>query len=383
MQVDQPAETQPKRRPMCQQCNCAEFKYKCPACEARTCSLACSKQHKQKTGCTGIRDKTKFVPRKEYDENTMMSDYTFLQDMSREQTNTKRDRTKAERRIKGGIVKYRHMTRMAKARRKVGIITMSPGLKRHDSNRTNWNAKRGCLFFTLDLIWVLDREGRDGGPQVIKLVDHGFPDEFGLHSLLDVYTATSSGPGDDTGKPAPKVRIVSPTGQEFNFGSHASRHEVETLRELLLPHMESDSEGAAKRLVWLLKVPIMSGKMPTYRRVDPGMPLHTQLANQSVLEYPTIYVYSRMPEVSLDGYPVTILPPITEDPAYQVVDLQQRKQLHMQESAHKDRETSGNNGGDEDYVECCENEKRHRPPIARLEDNPEDSKCDDTAAPPS
>ena len=36
----------------CTVCQEAQWKYKCPGCEARTCSLACSKQHKTADGAS-------------------------------------------------------------------------------------------------------------------------------------------------------------------------------------------------------------------------------------------------------------------------------------------------------------------------------------------
>src|ERR1700689_5122991 len=57
--------------------------YTCPRCSIRTCSLPCSTTHKTRTGCSGVRDKTKFVPMNRYTYGTMMDDYVFLEDMSR------------------------------------------------------------------------------------------------------------------------------------------------------------------------------------------------------------------------------------------------------------------------------------------------------------
>merc|ERR1711971_383322 len=48
-------------------CGKNDAKYRCPKCETVSCSLACSKVHKKlKNSCDGIRDKTKFVPIKNF-----------------------------------------------------------------------------------------------------------------------------------------------------------------------------------------------------------------------------------------------------------------------------------------------------------------------------
>ena len=57
--------------------------YTCPRCATRTCSLPCSTAHKTRTGCSGVREKAKFVPINRYTCGTMMDDYVFLEDMSR------------------------------------------------------------------------------------------------------------------------------------------------------------------------------------------------------------------------------------------------------------------------------------------------------------
>jgi hypothetical protein len=57
--------------------------YTCPRCETRTCSQPCSTAHKTRMGCSGVREKAKFVPMNRYTCGTMMDDYVFLEDMSR------------------------------------------------------------------------------------------------------------------------------------------------------------------------------------------------------------------------------------------------------------------------------------------------------------
>ena len=44
----------PPKEP-CQMCNSNDFKYKCPKCLTKTCSLQCSKDHKVKYNCDGVK----------------------------------------------------------------------------------------------------------------------------------------------------------------------------------------------------------------------------------------------------------------------------------------------------------------------------------------
>jgi hypothetical protein len=45
----------------CEGCG-AESKYRCPRCDWRSCGIACVRRHKEETGCSGLRDRTAFVP---------------------------------------------------------------------------------------------------------------------------------------------------------------------------------------------------------------------------------------------------------------------------------------------------------------------------------
>ncbi|KAF9430914.1 Box C/D snoRNA protein 1 [Entomortierella beljakovae] len=80
----------------CEVCGVHIAKYKCPGCFCQTCSLACSKQHKLDTTCSGVRSKTHFVERKQYSENDMMSDYNFLEEVGRTVDNAARENMKRD-----------------------------------------------------------------------------------------------------------------------------------------------------------------------------------------------------------------------------------------------------------------------------------------------
>ncbi|SJL02270.1 uncharacterized protein ARMOST_05596 [Armillaria ostoyae] len=68
---------------ICPVCNAKPTKYTCPGCETPTCSLPCSKAHKERTRCTGQRNKVKYIPMNRYGWGEMMSDYTYLEDVGR------------------------------------------------------------------------------------------------------------------------------------------------------------------------------------------------------------------------------------------------------------------------------------------------------------
>ncbi|CAB9503914.1 Box C/D snoRNA protein 1 [Seminavis robusta] len=66
---------------LCQECDSESFRYQCPRCSHRTCSLQCCVAHKHRTGCNGKRDRTKFLRVAHMDDGTLNSDYHFLEDV--------------------------------------------------------------------------------------------------------------------------------------------------------------------------------------------------------------------------------------------------------------------------------------------------------------
>lgn len=57
----------------CAICGLSDARYRCPGCHMQTCSVSCVKQHKQISGCTGQRDKTNYVPIREFTETHLLS----------------------------------------------------------------------------------------------------------------------------------------------------------------------------------------------------------------------------------------------------------------------------------------------------------------------
>ncbi|KAJ1910898.1 Box C/D snoRNA accumulation [Mycoemilia scoparia] len=351
MSEDTPASAAGSKR-ICQQCQETQFKYKCPACEIRTCSLQCANAHKEATGCTGKRDKTVFVPRKEYNANNMYSDFGFLQELSQEQNNANRDRKKTEKEAKSGMINHRHMVRMAKSKRDITVITMSPNLKRHKVNRSNWNQKKRELYWSLELVWMLENFSP------IKTIEHAFLDTCCLGDLFRVYkdqaqatateTATDAVDKDEENEQKTTPMTTTTTtilkgenDRQYRFKSSIDKSSMEAivgqLKSLGLDQGNIDDAG---KLVWLHKVLLQSAKTPTYRIIDPLQPLYTQLRFQTVLEHPSIEIHSKIPKISLDGNPITILPMITEDPAFKKLEPENEESINQSVETNNEQNTN-------------------------------------------
>ncbi|TKR86584.1 hypothetical protein L596_011151 [Steinernema carpocapsae] len=67
---------------LCEQCQEVPFKYRCPKCAMKTCSLDCSKQHKIDKECDGARLPYATVKRLvEFDDTTSIRDQQFFADI--------------------------------------------------------------------------------------------------------------------------------------------------------------------------------------------------------------------------------------------------------------------------------------------------------------
>ncbi|KAJ2742388.1 Box C/D snoRNA accumulation [Coemansia sp. BCRC 34301] len=316
----QPVAELPPTKSKCEQCNDHDAKYKCPGCLVRTCSLACSRQHKASSGCSGERDKAKFVRRAEYDANTLMSDYGFLQDLARDCTNlahdasecgVKTDKGKHPLASNGsppGIVlskAQRNIVAKAKSERHVHIRYMSPGIQRHKVNRTIWATSKSRL------VWTVEIAVPEIAPGPNKWIESGFHDVCKLGDLWTRLLLSDRGPrladADGSADEAPRkrartdsvrIQLTSDDGVEHPFSSAIP---LDLLQRLKAEHGHVPLE----ELVWLIRVQDMPANKPTFCKISPSEPLYKQLRYQTVLEFPTIYVYKKAP-AEIGGYAVTI-----------------------------------------------------------------------------
>lgn len=63
---------------MCEICHNVLARYTCPKCQLKTCSLGCTRRHKEVKECNGEREPTEYVRRDEIGEKTVEKDYSFI-----------------------------------------------------------------------------------------------------------------------------------------------------------------------------------------------------------------------------------------------------------------------------------------------------------------
>ena len=67
---------------ICENCLVNQGKYRCPRCNAVSCSLKCCNEHKSKAICNGIKDKIDFLPLTKMNGNSLRRDMRFLSNLS-------------------------------------------------------------------------------------------------------------------------------------------------------------------------------------------------------------------------------------------------------------------------------------------------------------
>ncbi|KAM0010347.1 putative Zinc finger, HIT-type [Helianthus debilis subsp. tardiflorus] len=248
MEPPQPSSPSSKH---CDECKTNEFKYKCPGCSVRSCSLPCVKAHKQRTGCTGKRQQlTEFVPLSKFDDNLLLSDYNMLEDVKRIADSAKRRRVSLCGSDYGIPLHLKNLINGARSRR-FKLFFLPTGMSKRQTNKTSYNNRWKVFYWTIE--WRFHSTD-------IKLIDHGVNENSNLCSVIQKHL-----------KPGPTNHPLKPFYLE----------PVESLK------------------FYISKYP-KNPRSPV-RELDINAPIRKQLDNLVIIEYPVIHVFlpSHSPDVQV------------------------------------------------------------------------------------
>ncbi|KAL0141029.1 hypothetical protein V8B55DRAFT_1512412 [Mucor lusitanicus] len=143
--IPQLTEEEMKKAKLCQICQDKDWIYTCPRCLAHTCSLKCA-------ACSGERDKTAYVPLQKYTETHMMSDYTYLEDVSRQSDNITRSRMETNRDLKVKSAENRAKA-FSKVANQLGIhySSLPIGMSRNKLNQSNYSKNLKQIFWSIEI----------------------------------------------------------------------------------------------------------------------------------------------------------------------------------------------------------------------------------------
>eukprot|EP01083_Nonionella_stella_P023835 65924_1 len=74
----------------CSECRENVPKYRCPRCDARTCSVKCVTSHKKARGCSGKRQRSEYTRTRHMNDETINEDFVFLEKINETVKNLQR-----------------------------------------------------------------------------------------------------------------------------------------------------------------------------------------------------------------------------------------------------------------------------------------------------
>ncbi|CUS23719.1 LAQU0S11e02718g1_1 [Lachancea quebecensis] len=156
----------------CEVCKEHAYKYKCPRCSKKTCSVACIKEHKSRDGCSGTSaEPTSYVSREKLksadtsDETNVMvqRDYNFLLGMNRQLELLKRDGKAKNKRVLGAHHRNQPQQKWPRLeqpsqviRRGVHCILVPRGMQRSLLNKSKWDKPLDMFVWSIE--WCLFSE---------------------------------------------------------------------------------------------------------------------------------------------------------------------------------------------------------------------------------
>jgi len=340
--------------PMCEVCENVLRRYCCPACGILTCSLSCCTAHKNKTGCTGRRDRTVYKPIGKFTEQDLRSDYHFLEDVGGGLGRAKRHRsrdvaegkkwTKAQPAPRMAVVEDRadsagsgpdrqapsappgHVLMLgfeasrekkpgaqnklvkAAAQHGVTLLLMPQGMSRRVTN-TSYADKRMLLYWRVEFMFPV--------PEYGSLVTG---QEGRLSKSLPVLQATmphvvvERAASERTWKTLLEPRLgTASNGKGDAILRHVLRRHAEAFAKLGGEERESEQIPNAQTTsafkLFLRKEPGAANN-PLYYELDPRVSIGKSLKGKTVIEFPTVYFV-----LPLDYSKYSIVPALIEEVA--------------------------------------------------------------------
>lgn len=167
------------RKGNCATCNENEALYTCPACFINSCSLNCVKKHKIEKSCNGQRDKAAFVAIQEFNENHLLSDYRFLEEISR--LNQSAQRGRQDEVMPTVIGKRRQVQIIARRQKMIEFEMLPPGFDRMKKNGTSMNKRT--------IMWTVELQFIQSG---VTFFEHNVNENISLSKILANYLDPAS-----------------------------------------------------------------------------------------------------------------------------------------------------------------------------------------------
>lgn len=259
----------------CQVCEINPYKYKCPRCSYKTCSLICCKKHKTIIYCTGQRDKAKFLKKDEIDEMELLNDYRYLEETSNIIDASQRPSLNLDSSTPSNSATYNgffeNLRKFVNCEFGITLNLMPNQATRHLANKTRFNRSSKVVSWSIEFIFHLNNKS----PNLIKLNSEKnlFSSKETLRTILNSFYEKYK---NDLFEPISHKTRVN-TDSSISLDLHTEfNHIIE----------KEDFFG----LNILLEVIDFENKQKFYTKLDLNETLENSLRGQTLLEYPTFYI---------------------------------------------------------------------------------------------
>ncbi|KAI9599186.1 hypothetical protein BDF19DRAFT_430361 [Syncephalis fuscata] len=244
---------------LCTCCQQVTAKYRCPRCDARTCSLVCVNTHKETSGCSGKRDRTQYVSMKTFDVNQLASDIGFLEEVERERDMAERGLEESvkhqqqkelmnrSRRQRTPLTRSERIAKWAYERCQVKVRCLPTGMKRQQENKTSWDGRQKYMLWTVQVEFGITSFDKATTPSTQQLLLHRISDTMLLRDIIQSAREKIGG------------KCTTPTND---------------MERILLRQVDTPANA------------------PGYIELPSSIPLYKALTAQVLIEYPTLYVVS-------------------------------------------------------------------------------------------
>ena len=270
-------------------------KYRCPGCAIVTCSLECSKRHKQMgEGCSGKRKVAEFKDIRDFTDADLVSDYRFLEDALLEKDRAKRwrprfrpgsDAAARADRAPAAIKTVDLLTQKA-ADRGVQLFCMPDGMARRVANTTFYDRKRDLMQWRVE--WLFH------GPPTARDADEG---KKGKSAPV---ARAENAKVDETATIGSALRAHFAPGP----GNAARLHELRRFRDPARERsLEAEGAKAPEGAIGIfLAAEGRRADDPRFHRLALDATFRENLNGKRVLEFPTLHV-AVLPE-DQDAFPL-------------------------------------------------------------------------------
>jgi hypothetical protein len=245
-------------------CICGkEPKYRCPACERRTCSLRCCNAHKEQANCSGKRPRSLYADSKSsLVENVVYRDYCFLEETARLVGQAERERLEpnASKRKKMPL-RLQKFIRAATEHR-VDLRIMPDTFSKRTTNTSFFNEKSKTIEWHTE--WIFARAEA-------SIVERE----------------------EDTTTPL------------ACFERYLSQNPSNTARRIKLGPYVKAFDADPNSLAIFMRIEGIQSKAPLYVRLDPTKPFRSLYTHARIVEHPTLHV--ALPS-EIDSFPIGQMP---------------------------------------------------------------------------